>query len=87
MEERVVKPFTIWRHFKGAKSLVIAVAEHSETGEKLVIYHCIGNNDKTSHKNGIYARPLEMFLSEVDHKKYPDVSQKYRFEEIKDWYC
>ena len=33
MEERVVKPFTMWRHFKGARSFVITVAEHSETGE------------------------------------------------------
>lgn len=82
MEKREVKPFTMWRHFKGMQAFVITVAVHSETGEKLVIYNCMGNKGKTNHKDGIYARPLEMFLSEVDHKKYPEVTQKYRFEEI-----
>ena len=82
MEQREVRPFTLWRHFKGMQALVITVAEHSETHEKLVIYHCMGNNGNTNHKDGIYARPLDMFLSEVDHEKYPDVTQKYRFEEI-----
>ncbi len=82
---RTIKPNTIYRHFKGFKAYVITLAKHSETGEDLVIYVC--NSDevkkKTDHKDGIYARPLSMFLSEVDHKKYPDVKQKYRFEEIK----
>jgi len=82
MEERVVKPFTMWRHFKGAKAFAITVAKHSETGEKLVVYRCIDDNRKTNHGDGIYARPLEMFLSEVDRNKYPDVKQKYRFEEV-----
>lgn len=84
MEEKEVKPFTMQRHFKGARSFAITVANHSEIGEKLVIYRCMDNNGKTNHKDGIYARPLEMFLSEVDHKKHPDVTQKYRFEEIID---
>ena len=78
--DREVRPFTMWRHFKGARSFVITVAQHSETGEKLVVYRCMDNNGKTNHKDGIYARPLEMFLSEVDHDKYPDATQKYRFE-------
>lgn len=82
MKERIVKPFTMWKHFKGTEAFVITVAQHSETVEKLVVYSCMGNNEKTNHKDGIYARPLDMFLSEVDHEKYPDVLQKYRFEEI-----
>lgn len=84
MNEREVRPFTLWRHFKGARALVITLAEHSETHEKLVVYRCMDNNGRTNHKDGIYARPLEMFLSEVDHEKYPDVTQKYRFEQIVD---
>ena len=73
-----------WKYFYLHGIFYITVAEHSETGEKLVVYRCMDNNGKTNHKDGIYARPLEMFLSEVDHEKYPDVSQKYRFEEITD---
>lgn len=78
---RSVKVNTLYRHFKGGVALVITLAKHSETGEDLVIYSCVGN-ENSNHKDGIYARPLEMFLSEVDHEKYPDVKQKYRFEEI-----
>lgn len=79
---REIKPYTLYRHFKGSRALVITTAKHSETGEDLVIYCCMDNKDNTNHKDGIYARPLEMFLSEVDHEKYPNAKQKYRFEEI-----
>ena len=73
-----------YRHFKGFTAKIITIATHTETGESLVVYECSGKAVNSDHKNGIYARPLEMFLSEVDREKYPDVKQKYRFELIEE---
>ncbi len=83
---REVKANTTYRHFKGFKAYVITIATNTETGEKMVIYVCNSSDVKgnSNHKDGIYARPLDMFLSEVDHEKYPDVKQKYRFELIEE---
>lgn len=71
----------IYQHFKGKKAHVLNLAKHSETGEWLVIYECIGGQE-TNHDGDIYARPIDMFLSEVDTDKYPAAKQKYRFEYI-----
>lgn len=72
--ERDVKIHGVYKHFKGDYYLVEDVANHSETKERYVVYRRLYGD------NSLWIRPLDMFLSEVDHEKYPNVEQKYRFE-------
>ena len=58
---------------------IIGTATHTETGEELIIYQPLYETDCTKGNNFV-ARHKDMFMSEVDHEKYPDIKQKYRFE-------
>ena len=71
---RKIKIKGIYKHFKGDYYLVEELAKDSETKEPVVVYRRLyGEGD-------LWIRPLDMFLSKVDHEKYPNVKQKYRFE-------
>lgn len=76
MLEREIKVGFLYKHFKGSIHKVICIAKDSETLEEKVIY----THEDTGE---IWVRDKVEFLSEVDSVKYPDVLQKYRFEEIK----
>ena len=74
MEKENLKIKGVYKHFKNNYYILEDVATHSETGEKYAVYRRLYGNGE------LYIRPLDMFLSEVDRNKYPDVKQKFRFE-------
>lgn len=72
----IPKEGEIYRHFKGNEYQIVAVAEHSEDSSQMVVYKAMYGEGKC------YVRPLDMFMEEVDREKYPDATQKYRFEKV-----
>lgn len=86
MTEKELVQGTIVQHFKremlskeereSGKYLyeIVGIAEHTESGERLVIYRALYG------EGGLFARPVEMFLSETDREKYPEATQRFRFE-------
>ena len=74
MNKRELIIHGVYKHFKGNYYVVEDVATHTETDEKMVIYRALYGDHK------LWCRPYDMFLEEVDHDKYPEVTQKYRFE-------
>lgn len=64
-----------YRHFKGKLYYVHNTVEHTETGDILVCYQAL------YPPYGMYARPLNMFLEEIDITREDNITnQKYRFE-------
>ena len=74
MKKENLKIKGVYKHFKNNYYILEDVATHSETGEKYAVYRQLYGNGE------LYIRPLDMFLSEVDKNKYPNVKQKFRFE-------
>ena len=90
MEREIFKPGDIVQHFKretiegdkGSKYLylIVGTSKHTETGEVMMTYRPLYGPPPCLEDVMLASRPLDMFMSEVDHKKYPNIKQKYRFE-------
>ena len=76
MERLTPKCGEKYRHFKGNAYIVVCLATDVDSNDTLVIYRDMFDYNK------VWSRSLAEFMSEVDSKKYPEVTQKYRFEKV-----
>ena len=74
---RKVKVKGYYKHFKGKIYMVEDIAKDCETLEDIVVYRALYGDKQ------LWVRKYSDFISEVDHNKYPDVKQKYRFDELR----
>lgn len=72
--ENLPKAYELYRHYMGNMYQIIAVAEHAESKEQLVVYQAMWGDFK------IYAKPLSHFTGKVDKEKHPHIRQVYCFE-------
>ena len=76
---RRVQKNAVYRHFKGNYYYVMEFAysanKRDGTNRKMVVY-------KSLSDGLVYVGDLKEFSSEVDHKKYPDIKQRYCFEKV-----
>lgn len=89
---REFKPGDIVKHFKRETVtdpnslqylyMIVGTATHTESGEILMLYRPLYGPPPCLANAHVAARPYDMFMSEVDHEKYPDIKQKYRFEKV-----
>ncbi|GFN32408.1 DUF1653 domain-containing protein [Paenibacillus xylaniclasticus] len=77
---REVQIHSVYRHYKGNLYYVIALAWHTETAEKMVVYHALYGDYET------FVRPMDMFLSEVEEVAKNPTGQRYRFELMEEYY-
>nr|DAV85250.1 MAG TPA: Protein of unknown function (DUF1653) [Bacteriophage sp.] len=72
------QPGEKWKHFKGHVYKILFIAGDAEHEGLAVAYQ---SEEVPKLK---WVRSLKMFMSEVDHEKYPDVTRKWRFEKVGD---
>lgn len=87
-KKHYLTPGTVVKHFKGGIYEIKEVAKYSEDHSKLMIVYTTVSpapGQEFNKDGNTWVRPLDMFLSEVDREKYPDVEQKYRFEFIEEF--
>lgn len=83
-EDRLIAAGKIYRHFKGNYYQVMCLALDTETKQMMVIYQRLDVAKDSEADKFICCRPLSMFASEVDHKKYPEATQKWRFQRVEE---